>query len=63
MLVLTRRVGEAVYLGDDQKIEVRVLGISKGQVRLGFTAPTDMLILREEVPNKETKNIEENSYE
>lgn len=55
MLILTRKIGEAVYLGADQEIEVRVLGVSKGQVRLGFTAPADMLILREEVPNKEKK--------
>lgn len=37
MLVLTRRRGEAIYIGDD--VTVRVLGVEGGQVRIGVEAP------------------------
>lgn len=47
MLILTRRVGEAVMIGDD--ITVRVLGIKRNQVRLGFDAPDELPIHREEI--------------
>lgn len=47
MLVLTRKVGEAVRVGDD--VQVQVLGIRGGQVSLGFTAPREVRIYREEV--------------
>ena len=47
MLVLTRKEGEALKIGDD--INVTVLGIKGGQVRLGIAAPDDVAIHREEV--------------
>ncbi len=47
MLILTRKVGEGVVL--DEKITVRVIEISKGVVKLGFDAPKEMMILREEL--------------
>lgn len=47
MLILSRKVGEAVVL--DEKITVRIIDISKGVVRIGFDAPQDLLILREEL--------------
>lgn len=47
MLVLTRRVGEAVKLGEE--ITVRVLGISGGQIRMGFDAPKETNIVRTEL--------------
>ena len=47
MLILTRKVGEGVVL--DEKITVRVIEISKGVVKLGFGAPKEMMILREEL--------------
>ena len=47
MLILTRRVGEAVKLGEE--ITVRVLGISGGQIRLGFDAPKETNIVRTEL--------------
>ena len=47
MLVLTRRVGEVVFINDN--ITVEVLGIEQGKVRLGFRAPPDVTIHREEV--------------
>ena len=53
MLILSRKIGEAVVL--DEKITVRVIDISKGVVRIGFDAPNDMLILREEL-EEEVKN-------
>ena len=48
MLILTRKVGEAILFADST-IEVRVLGIDKGQVRLGTSAPYGVSINREEV--------------
>jgi carbon storage regulator len=47
MLILTRRPGESVRIGDD--ITVTVLGIKGGQLRLGFTAPKHVSVHREEV--------------
>lgn len=47
MLILTRKVGEGVVLNEN--VTVRIIDISKGVVKLGFDAPKDMLILREEL--------------
>lgn len=47
MLILTRRVGETICIGDD--IEVVVLGVKGNQVRLGVKAPTDVDVHREEI--------------
>lgn len=47
MLVLTRKVGETVRIGDG--VTVQVLNVRGGQVRLGFTAPPEVRIFREEV--------------
>jgi carbon storage regulator len=47
MLILTRRPGESVKIGDD--ITVTVLGIRGNQLRLGFTAPARIAVHREEV--------------
>jgi carbon storage regulator len=47
MLILTRRVGESVMIGD--QIEVTVLGIKGNQVRVGVKAPRDVSVHREEV--------------
>lgn len=46
-LVLTRRLDEAVMIGND--VTVRIIGIKGGQVRLALTAPDDVKILREEL--------------
>lgn len=45
MLVLTRRSGESIVIGND--VRVRVLGSSGSRVRLGIEAPLDVRILRE----------------
>jgi carbon storage regulator len=47
MLILTRKIGEMIRIGDD--VTVRVLAVRGGQVSLGFTAPNDVRIFREEV--------------
>lgn len=47
MLILTRRIGEAVKIGDD--IEVSVIGVKGNQVRLGIDAPTDVAVHRQEI--------------
>ena len=47
MLVLTRRAGESITIGDD--IVVTVVAASGGQVRLGITAPQRVTVLREEI--------------
>jgi carbon storage regulator len=47
MLILTRRVGETVMIG--QNITVTVLGVKGNQVRLGVGAPKDVPVHREEV--------------
>ncbi len=47
MLILTRRVGETLIVGDD--ITVTVLGVKGNQVRLGVNAPKDVTVHREEI--------------
>ncbi|NIB39763.1 carbon storage regulator CsrA [Pseudomaricurvus alkylphenolicus] len=47
MLILTRRIGETLMIGDD--IEVTVLGVKGNQVRLGIKAPKNVRVNREEI--------------
>ena len=47
MLILTRRIGESVMIGDD--IKITVLGVKGNQVRLGIEAPQDVSVYREEI--------------
>jgi carbon storage regulator len=47
MLILTRRVGEVVMIGND--VTVTVLGIKGNQVRIGVNAPRDVAVHREEI--------------
>ena len=56
MLVLSRRPGETIRVGDD--ITITVTGVNGNQVRIGIDAPKDKVILREEIwqLNQEEKN-------
>lgn len=47
MLILTRRVGETLMIGDE--ITVTVLGVKGNQVRVGVNAPRDVAVHREEI--------------
>ncbi len=47
MLILTRRVGEAVMIGDE--VTVTILGVKGNQVRLGINAPKTVAVHREEI--------------
>lgn len=47
MLILTRRSGETLMIGDD--VSVTVLGVKGNQVRIGVEAPRDILVHREEI--------------
>lgn len=47
MLILTRRVGETLMIGED--VSVTVLGVKGNQVRIGINAPQDVAVHREEI--------------
>jgi carbon storage regulator len=50
MLILTRRVGESLIIGDD--VTITVLGVKGNQVRIGVNAPRDVAVHREEILNR-----------
>ena len=58
MLILTRRVGETLVIGDD--VTITVLGVRGNQVRVGVNAPKDVAVHREEIYQRIQ---DENSYE
>ena len=47
MLILTRKVGEVIMIGDD--IVVKVLGVRSGQVKIGIEAPRELPVHRHEI--------------
>jgi carbon storage regulator len=51
MLILTRRIGETVIIGEN--IKVTVLRVNGSQVRIGIDAPKDVTVLREEIYEQE----------
>ncbi len=65
MLILTRRIGESVYIGDD--IRLTILGVRGTQVRIGINAPKDVPVHREEIyhriknESESGSNVEEDS--
>lgn len=63
MLILTRRVGETLVIGDD--VSITVLGVKGNQVRVGINAPKDVSVHREEIyeriHNEKTTDDESNT--
>ena len=47
MLVLSRRIGETLIIGDN--VKVTILGVSGNQARIGISAPKDVSVHREEI--------------
>ena len=50
MLILTRRIGETLMIGDD--VSITVIGVKGNQVRIGIDAPKDVAVHREEIFNR-----------
>jgi carbon storage regulator len=59
MLILTRRVGETLMIGDE--VTVTVLGVKGNQVRIGVNAPKEVAVHREEIYQRIAKEKEENA--
>lgn len=58
MLILTRRVGETLMIGDE--VTVTVLGVKGNQVRIGVSAPRDVAVHREEIYERIKREQNEN---
>ena len=54
MLILTRRIGETLMIGED--VTVTVLGVKGSQVRIGVNAPKDVAVHREEIYERNRQN-------
>ena len=61
MLILTRRVGETLMIGDN--VSVTVLRVKGNQVRLGVNAPKDVSVHREEIFERIQNEVDESSIE
>lgn len=56
MLILTRRAGEGLRIGDE--IEVTVMAVNGSQVRIGINAPRDIAVDREEIAERKRRDRE-----
>ncbi len=56
MLVLSRRVGEVIMIGDDIRLMVTRIDCDPDTVRIGIDAPKDVIIRREEIPDIRRRN-------
>lgn len=61
MLILTRKSGETITIGEN--IQIRVLGVKGGQVRIGVDAPREVAVNREEVFERVQAEGEESATE
>lgn len=59
MLVLTRRLNERIFIGDN--IVITLVDIDRGKVRIGIEAPSDLRVDREEIRKAREKNNESKS--
>ena len=55
MLIIRRRPGESLLIGDN--VEIEVMEVTAGTVKLGITAPREVLILRSEIRLAEQENL------
>jgi carbon storage regulator len=60
MLILTRRIGESIIIGEEMNISVKILRIDENQVKIGVQAPKDIPVNREEITKR---IIKEREYE